>query len=323
MEVLDIIANQLKNLDEKIHFTACNDKIVEYNMYAQNYINVVAGAATGEEVPDVESWYNENNLTPNQFADIVFGRTIMTPMKKTMDTEIADELSTKLFFEDDYVMYTTHMALKHEVFENTLTTRGQSQPVVWKFIENEFLIGRKDVDKKDPLIIMSARWHFIGQYGCSDTYWWRWAWDMLPLSKVDELNNQAADLTHRDFPSNGYREIYKALEKLTTNLAALKNGFLTFKDPTLISFLQGFLCENVPYEYLKSIEIAKDQYLLIGLYKIHWPMEIIEPVPEAPQAIIDSELPEDVKESFDLLKGIIESAKKNDDHMDIGKGTDL
>jgi hypothetical protein len=199
------------------------------------------------------------------------------PEETTEPTEISDELQIKLFVEEANLVYFSKLEFKKTLFETELIKRSDGEQLFIQMDETHFTVARGE--EKTP--VMKAKWKFIGQYGfhpATKNYFWSWGWYAVPPTISETTQNQDAAKNVDE-----YAELKGALSKLPEDIKEIaKHSIITFQDPTLVSYIQAFLCETMPLDYVKVFPAEEPEtFSALGLYNVQWLVEVLEPNLEA------------------------------------------
>src|SRR5208282_590851 len=175
----------------------------------------------------------------------------------------SEELQIKLFVEESNLVYFSKLEFKKSLFETELTKRSDGEQLFVRIDDQHFSVARGE--EKTP--IMTAKWRFLGQYGFHPVvknYFWSWGWYAVP--PIPDGKDE-------------YVELRAAVEKLPEDLKEIaKHNVLSFGDPMLVSYIQAFLCETMPLDYVKVFPGEDPEtFSALGLYDVRWLVEVLEP----------------------------------------------
>lgn len=174
--------------------------------------------------------------------------------------QVDPDLPIKLSLDESNILYFSNLVAKQEKFEAELAACTADHKVIYSQLNEDNINMAVGEEKKIP--ILRAKWQLLGQYGFDNSakhYFWEWAWHLVE------------DDTH-------YEKLREIISKLPEDVIPLTHAnIIMFSDATLISYLQGFICDTAPYEYIKLFEVQHDVYAMMALYDIEWFDQIIEP----------------------------------------------
>jgi hypothetical protein len=162
--------------------------------------------------------------------------------------------------ENDYVcslgeenmVILNKLDIKQKEFEKKMTENTGDLEIFTGIYEDKFHIAKGDA----KIDIAIANWHAVARYGMLPTsgkYYWEW-----------------------DIPK--HEKITTALSDISEDLQFMvKNNIITFTEPMIISFLQAFLCEYIPYDYMMKRKIGETDYVVMGLFNTKWCLEVLDP----------------------------------------------
>lgn len=187
--------------------------------------------------------------------------------KKEDGFTVDEDAQLRLSLSEENLIYLQKLELKRQLFEDQLEKRTSWDNLDFTMVENKIMFSKISDDKRT--VIMQAEWNLLGQYGFSkedSQYYFVWPWHLVGDDTEEQGGLEGQDI-----------KIKNTLMKHTFLSELIKYKLLTFGDPMLISFIQAYLLENMPYEYVAIRPIANDVFVTLGLINIEWIAEEIEP----------------------------------------------
>jgi hypothetical protein len=178
----------------------------------------------------------------------------------------SEDQTVELHIDESDAILIINMDFKKQCFEQKIQTLSDGKATYTAVTKDGFFISKGDEKKQ----LASASWDLIAHYGFSDNageinYYWMWAW---------ESQNEASP------------KIQEALKQLPENMAIIaKKRSIIFSDPMFISYMQSFLCEKAPYDYMfiqtshHEMTRSGNEFSVMGIFDIEWneTMEVLEP----------------------------------------------
>jgi hypothetical protein len=198
-------------------------------------------------------------MEPNEPTDS--NKTIES--NKTKEHQVGEDLQIKLSLDESNSIVFQSYLMKKSTFDREMSKRSDGEQI-YQILKDDEIIFAKGPEKT---IILSAKWHFLGQYGFSPQtikYYWTWGWAMT-----------------NDDP-HGLKPL---LEKLPDEVKELgTHQIITFADPWLISYILSFLADTASYDYIdirrkneNSDSNKLESFTAMGLSNLKWHQEVLEP----------------------------------------------